>query len=71
MSQLSCRQSLRDIESNHESQQEKLYHLGAKRIARSTLARINEEQPASLYQQLFIHWSVKPRGLARGYKRVA
>jgi hypothetical protein len=54
MSQLSCRQSLRDIESNLESQQEKLYHLGAKRIARSTLARINEEQPASLYQQLFI-----------------
>lgn len=43
MSQLSCRQSLRDIESNLESQQEKLYHLGAKRIARSTLARINEE----------------------------
>ena len=54
MSQLSCRQSLRDIESNLESQQEKLYHLGAKRIARSALARINEEQPARLYQQLFI-----------------
>ena len=53
MSQLSCRQSLRDIQSNLESQQEKLYHLGAKKIARSTLARINEEQPASLYQQLF------------------
>jgi putative transposase len=52
MSQLSCRQSLRDIQSNLESQQEKLYHLGAKRIARSTL-RLNEEQPASLYQQLF------------------
>jgi putative transposase len=44
---------LRDIQSNLESQQEKLYHLGAKRIARSTLARLNEEQPASLYQQLF------------------
>ena len=54
MSQLSCRQSLRDIEFNLESQQEKLYHLGAKRIAQSTLARINEEQPARLYQQLFI-----------------
>ena len=53
MSQLSCRQSLRDIESNLESQQEKLYHLGAKRIARSTLARLNEEQPSRLYQQLF------------------
>lgn len=53
MSQLSCRQSLRDIQSNLESQHEKLYHLGAKRIARSTLARINEEQPAVLYEQLF------------------
>ena len=30
MSQLSCRQSLRDIESNLESQQEKLYHLKLK-----------------------------------------
>ncbi|KAF5273741.1 hypothetical protein FQR65_LT17114 [Abscondita terminalis] len=41
MSQLSCRQSLRDIESNLESQQEKLYHLGAKRIARIGLNHSN------------------------------
>ena len=74
MSQLSCRQSLRDIESNLESQQEKLYHLGAKRIARSTLARINEEQPASLYQQLFTqllqrckNGTVANRDLSRPY----
>ncbi len=53
MSQLSGRQSLRDIESNLEAQQHKLYHLGAKPIARSTLARINEKQPAELYQALF------------------
>ena len=53
MSQLSCRQSLRDIQSNLECQQEKLSHLGAKSIPRSTLARINEEQPAALYEQLF------------------
>jgi len=53
MSQLSGRQSLRDIHSNLESQQDKLYHLGAKPIARSTLARINEKQPAELYQSLF------------------
>ena len=53
MSQLSCRQSLRDIQSNLESQQEKLNHLGAKSIPRSTLARINEEQPAALYKQMF------------------
>jgi len=53
MSQLSCRQSLRDIESNLLSQQNKLYHLGAKPIARTTLARLNEQQPYELYQALF------------------
>jgi hypothetical protein len=53
MSQLSGRQSLRDIQSNLEAQQDKLYHLGAKPIARTTLARLNEKQPADLYQALF------------------
>jgi len=53
MSQLSGRQSLRDIQSNLEAQQNKLYHLGAKSIARSTLSRLNEQQPASLYEKLF------------------
>ena len=53
MSQLSGRQSLRDIESNLEAQQDKLYHLGAKPIAKSTLSRINNQQPAELYEALF------------------
>lgn len=53
MSQIAGRQSLRDIESNLQSQQNKLYHLGAKPIARTTLARINEHQPHELYQALF------------------
>lgn len=53
MSQLTSRLSLRDIESNLEAQQARLYHLGAKPIARTTLARINEKQPAELYQALF------------------
>lgn len=53
MSQLSGRQSLRDIESNLKAQQGKLYHLGAKPIARSTLARLNEKQPAKLYESVF------------------
>lgn len=53
MSQLSGRQSLRDIQSNLESQEHKLYHLGAKPIPRSTLARLNEKQPAELYEALF------------------
>lgn len=53
MSQLSGRQSLRDIASNLAAQQDKLYHLGAKPIARSTLARINENQPCELYESVF------------------
>lgn len=53
MSQLSGRQSLRDIESNLAAQQDKLYHLGAKPIARSSLSRLNEKQPASFYESLF------------------
>jgi len=53
MSQLAGRQSLRDIESTLHSQQAKLYHLGAKPIARTTLARLNKTQPFELYQTLF------------------
>ena len=53
MSQLSGRQSLRDIQSNLEAQQHKLYHLGAKPVAKSTLARLNDQQPAELYEALF------------------
>ena len=62
MSQLSGRQSLRDIQSNLEAQQDKLYHLGAKPIARSTLARINEQQPAALYEALFFKLLNKFKG---------
>ena len=53
MSQISGRQSLRDIQSNLEAQQHKLYHVGAKPIAKSTLSRINDQQPAELYESLF------------------
>lgn len=53
LSQLSGRQSLRDIQSNLEAQRAKLYHLGAKPMARSTLARLNEHQPCALYENVF------------------
>ena len=52
-SQLTGRQSLRDIESVMQSQRRNLYHLGSKGIARSSLARLNEQQPHTLYEQLF------------------
>ena len=68
MSQLSGRQSLRDIQSNLESQQHKLYHLGAKPIARSTLARLNEKQPAEMYESLFKHLLTRCQGMPGKHK---
>jgi len=53
LGQLAGRHSLRDIESNMIAQSNRLYHLGAKPIARTSLARLNEKQPAKLYESLF------------------
>ncbi len=50
--QLSGRYSLRDVVSNLSAQAAKLYHLGTHAISRSTLARINQNQPYELYEQL-------------------
>lgn len=63
MAQLSGRQSLRDIQSNLQAQRCKLYHLGAQPIARSTLARLNEQQPAELYQSLFFQLLARCKGM--------
>jgi putative transposase len=51
--QLAGRQSLRDIESNLNAQQQHAYHLGGAAITRSSLARLNNQQPASCYEALF------------------
>jgi len=51
--QLAGRKSLRDITDNLKAQQSRLYHLGMKPTSRATLARVNEQQPASLYETLF------------------
>lgn len=53
MAQLSGRQSLRDIEANMNAQSGSHYHLGVRRIAKSSLARVNEKQPYTLYEALF------------------
>lgn len=50
--QLSSRSSLRDVVSNLTAQAAKLYHLGAVIVSRSSLARVNEQQPYTLYEQL-------------------
>jgi len=51
--QLTARKSLRDIVENLKVQGHKLYHLGMKPTSRSTLARVNNEQPATLYERMF------------------
>jgi hypothetical protein len=43
---------LRDVVSNLSVQTNKLYHLGAAIVSRSSLARVNEQQPYTLYEQL-------------------
>lgn len=53
MAQLSGRQSLRDIEANMNAQASHHYHLGVRRVAKSSLARVNEKQPHTLYAALF------------------
>ena len=50
--QLSGRSSLRDVVSNLSAQAAKLYHLGSVLVSRSSLARVNEKQPYTLYEQL-------------------
>ena len=50
---LSKRHSLRDVVANLSAQGSKLYHLGVKAVTRSSFARVNEEQPYTLYEALF------------------
>jgi len=53
VAQLCGRSSLRDIVSSLSSQANKLYHLGVGSISRSSLARVNEKQPYTLYEAMF------------------
>ncbi|MGD8631230.1 MAG: DUF4372 domain-containing protein [Gammaproteobacteria bacterium] len=51
--QLAGRNSLRDAVSNLYAQSRSLYHPGTSLVTRSTLARLNEQQPHQLYEALF------------------
>ncbi len=51
--QLSGAVSLREIEAGLMSHTSQLYHLGAKRAARSTLADANAKRPYALFEDLF------------------
>lgn len=52
--QLTGHCSLRDLLGNLCAQSHKLYHPGMGLISRSSLARINEQQPHALYEALFL-----------------
>jgi len=56
LGQLAGRHSLRDIESNMNAQYSRLYHLGAQPVARSSLARLNERQPYTMYESLLLSY---------------
>ena len=64
LAQLAGRSSLRDVVSNLCAQTTKLYHLGTAPVSRSSLARINEKQPYSLYEALFAKLLCQCQGLA-------
>ena len=53
LAHLGRRHSLRDVVANLDAQAPRLYHLGARPVTRSSLARVNEAQPWTLYETLF------------------
>ncbi len=58
------RHSLRDVVANLQAQAPRLYHLGARPVTRSSLARVNEEQPWTLYETLFSRLYTRCRRVA-------
>ena len=61
---LAGRRSLRDVVANLAAQGTRLYHLGARPVTRSSLARVNEDQPFTLYEELFGKLYARCRNLA-------
>lgn len=65
--QLSYRESLRDIEFCLKAMQPKLYHCGLKtKVARSTLAKTNENRPWEIYADLAVTLMAKTVPLYKG-----
>lgn len=68
--QLSGRASLRDVVGTLDSQRARLYHAGVGPVTRSSLARVNERQPHTLYEALFSKLYARCRAVAprHGFK---
>lgn len=68
LGQLAGRSSLRDIVGNLNVQAHKQYHFGVKGVSRSSLARVNEKQPYTLYEAVFGRLLARCRSQAPGHK---
>ena len=65
---MSGRCSLRDIVANLATHPHKLYHLGVGSVTRSSLARVNEEQPYRLYERMFERVLARCQSSAPGHR---
>ena len=68
MAQVTGRDSLRDIVDNLGAQAHRLYHLGAAKLSRTNLARINKDKPYTLYEELFKKLLQRCQGVAPCHK---
>ena len=66
--QLSGASSLREIEAGLKSHRSRLYHAGARCVARSTLADANASRSWEVFADLFAHMA---RGASRATRRSA
>ena len=66
--QLAGRASLRDVVANFNAQARKLYHLGARLVARTSIARVNQRQPASLFEEVFHKLLARTERQAPGHR---
>lgn len=66
--QLIGRVSLRDLVANFNAQARRLFDLGTQQLSRSTLARVNQQQPASLFEEIFHKLLARTREHAPGHR---
>ena len=66
--QLAGQDSLRGITAGLATQSEKLYHLGVKPVARSTLAYANEHRSHKLFEKIFYGMLSKCQALAPAHR---
>lgn len=67
--QLAGAASLRDIEAGLISQKTRLYHVGGRTIARTTLADANARRPAAVFAGLFAHMAAAALRRTRRHMR--